>query len=65
MMNNFVNSVSKKSLSDDIFKNLKNELNLDKQLDSEIKKMDFDLKLRCIKTGKVINFDEVNRDLGK
>jgi hypothetical protein len=63
MMNSFVNSVNKKSSVDDIFKNLKNELKLDKQLDSEIKTMD--LKLRCIKTGKVINFDEANHDLNK
>jgi hypothetical protein len=61
MMNNFANSIIKKN--DEIFKNLNNELKIDKQLDSEIKTMD--LKLRCIKTGKVINFEELNRNLNK
>lgn len=58
-----IRTVSNMSIKKDIMGELDAELEKDIKLENELKTMD--LKLRCIKTKKSINFDELNHNLDK
>jgi CRISPR/Cas system-associated protein Cas7 (RAMP superfamily) len=58
-----IRTVSNMNIKKDIMGELDTELEKDIKLENELKTMD--LKLRCIKTKKSINFDELNHNLDK